>query len=46
VHGPVVTPDGAWLVFAGVPEAGDGDTAPVIEVRRRPLDRPGCPKAK
>jgi hypothetical protein len=40
VHGPVVTPDGRWFVYAGVPETPDGAPLPVIEVRRRRLDSP------
>jgi hypothetical protein len=43
VHGPVVTPDGQWFVYVGVPEETDRDAVPTIEVRRRPLDPPGAP---
>jgi hypothetical protein len=43
VHGPVVTPDGRWLVYVGVPEPADGGPADVLEIRRLPLDQPGAP---
>jgi oligogalacturonide lyase len=41
VHGPVVTPDGRWFVYVGVPD--DDGEEPLLEIRRLPLDRPGAP---
>ncbi len=43
VHGPVVTPDGRWFVYASVPAEAAATGQPVIEIRRRSLDRPGAP---
>jgi Tol biopolymer transport system component len=43
VHGPVVTPDGGWLVYAAVPEPDDRHPVDRLEIRRLPLDQPGAP---
>ena len=44
VHGPVVTPDGRWFVYVGVPAEGAGGAGEaVLEVRRLSLDDPAAP---
>ena len=43
VHGPVVTPDGRWLVYVSAPDSADGGPTDRLEIQRMPLDEPGAP---